>query len=72
MKRKLRYRGVVYEQDFKPTNNTQEPIGKYQGADCRSQNLSTLVARQLPIILRYRGILYVIGDLSTDKGFLKF
>lgn len=72
MKRQLRYRGVVYEIDFSSTDSIQESIDEHQGAGCRSQNLSTLVAKQLPIILRYRGILYVIGDLNASKGFLKF
>lgn len=72
MKQQLRYRGVVYKAGFSPTDSTQEPIGKYQRASCRSQNLSTPVAKHLPIILRYRGVLYIVSDLNTSKGFLKF
>lgn len=68
MERKLCYRGATYEvETVKKITDLKQPDNDH--ANQLEYTLS--VSHRTPVILRYRGVLYISGDLDYTEAFLK-
>lgn len=66
---KLSYRGVSYDYNPPTVETTDDGVGgKYRGLDWRFRNLKKPPVLQPIVNLKYRGVSYQVGGMTTTKS----